>query len=348
MKKVALYRKLRDGKVQCVACNHFCTIDSGRTGVCGARQNVNGRLYLLTYNKAISVHADPVEKKPLFHFLPGEYAYSFGTLGCNFRCANCQNFDISQMFERKRKVDEYKYIDWGKDRTPKEIVNGALSNNCSSIAYTYNEPTVFAEYALETMKLAHKEKLKNIWVSNGFMSNQTIDVILPYLDAINVDIKSFDDEFYRTNCGARLKPVLENCKRFVQEGVWVEITTLVIPTLSDNPEMLSQVARFIKGELADWVPWHVSAFSGEISWKLQHLPSTDPQTIKMARDLGKQAGLKFVYAGNVWDMNLESTYCPKCDTTLIERHGYSVEVKGLKVRDSTCVKCGEKIQGIWK
>jgi pyruvate formate lyase activating enzyme len=346
MKEAILYKKLEDGKIQCVACNHFCTINDGMVGVCGVRRNIKGRLFLLTYNKAIAVHVDPVEKKPLFHFLPGEYAYSFGTAGCNFRCANCQNFDISQMFERKGKVDEYKYVEWGQDYSPKEIVSGALKNNCSSIAYTYNEPTVFTEYALETMKLARKEKLKNIWVSNGFMSNQTIDAVLPYLDAVNVDIKSFDEKFYRTNCGARLQPVLDNCKRFVKEGVWLEITTLVIPTLSDGRTMLRQIADFIKEELGDWVPWHVSAFSGEISWKLQHLPSTKPETVKEVYDVGKKEGLRFVYAGNVWDVDLESTYCPKCKALLIERRGYSVEIRNLKV--GACAGCGEKIQGIWE
>lgn len=346
MKEAILYKKLKDNKVQCTACNHSCTIDVGRVGVCGIRQNIDGKLELLSYGKAIAVNIDPIEKKPLFHVLPGEYAYSFGTLGCNFRCANCQNFDISQMFERKGKVEEYDHIPWDRNFAPDEIVDQALKSGCSSIAYTYNEPTIFAEYALDTMKLARKNKLKNLWVSNGYMSGQTIDLIIPYLDAINIDIKSFDEAFYRTNCGSRLGPILDNCKRFAKEGVWLEITTLIIPTLSDSETMLRQIARYIKNELGKSVPWHVSAFSGAISWKLQHLPSTGPAMVKTAYDIGKKEGLDFVYAGNVWDTDLESTYCPRCNTVLIKRQGYSVKIKNLK--EGACTKCKEIIPGIWQ
>ena len=346
MREATLYKKLNDKKVQCTACNHTCVIGENGVGICGVRKNIDGKLQLLVYDKAIAINVDPIEKKPFFHVLPGETAYSFGTLGCNFRCANCQNYDISQMFDMKGKADLDKDFLWGADYSPEKIVEYAVESGCAAVAYTYNEPTIFTEYALETMKLAKKKNLKNLWVSNGFMSDETIDLILPYLDAINVDIKSFDDGFYQKNCGGRLKPVLENCKRFVKEGTWLEITTLVIPTLSDDVDMLKGLAEFIKKDLGDFVPWHISAFSGFISWKLKNLPSTSEDVIKKVCEIGKNTGLKFVYGGNVWDEDLESTYCPKCGALLIQRHGYSVEIKNLK--NGICTKCGERIPGIWK
>ncbi|HOD01687.1 MAG TPA: AmmeMemoRadiSam system radical SAM enzyme [bacterium] len=346
MREAILYKKLKDKKVQCTACNHSCIIDENKVGICGVRKNIGGTLQLLVYDKAIAVNIDPIEKKPFFHVLPGETAYSFGTLGCNFRCANCHNYDISQMFDMKGNIDLYEDFLWGDNYPPEKIVENAVGSGCTSIAYTYNEPTIFAEYALETMKMAKKKNLKNLWVSNGFMSNETIDLLLPYLDAINVDIKSFDDEFYQRNCGGHLKPVLENCKRFVKERIWLEITTLVIPTLSDDIAMLTKLAEFIKKDLGDFVPWHISAFSGPISWKLKNLPSTGEEVIEEVYKIGKNSGLKFVYGGNIRDEGLESTYCPKCGALLIQRHGYSVEIKNLK--DGVCTKCNERIPGIWK
>jgi pyruvate formate lyase activating enzyme len=227
--------------------------------------------------------------------------------------------------------------------SPEKIVEEAIASGCQSIAYTYNEPTIWTEYALDTMKLARKKGLKNIWVSNGFMSDETLDTIIPYLDAINVDIKSFDDKFYKSNCRARVAPILENCKRLVREKVWTEITTLIIPTLSDNSEMLGKIAKFIKNELGDFMPWHVSAFSGTISWKLQHLPNTPVETVKKALEIGKNAGLKYVYAGNVFGEKMENTYCPKCRELAIERDGYHVVRYDKKGK----CKCGEKIEGIF-
>lgn len=344
MKECINYQKTGE-KIECQACSHFCRIPEGKTGICGVRQNIGGKLYLLAYGKVIAVQVDPIEKKPLFHFLPGSRSYSFGTLGCNFRCANCQNYDISQMFELKGRVQEYSRLNWGFSLAPEEIVQGALENRCQSISYTYIEPTVFLEYALDTMKLARKKGLKNIWVSNGFMSQKTLDVIVPYLDAINVDIKSFDDEFYKSNCGARLDPVLENCKRLVKEKIWLEITTLIIPTLSDDEKMLRKIAQFIKKELGAFVPWHVSAFSGAISWKLQHLPDTPVATIKKAYAIGKEEGLKYVYAGNIWEDDIENTRCPKCGKVAIKRSSYSVERLDKKGK---CSNCGKILEGVFE
>ncbi|MCX6765939.1 MAG: AmmeMemoRadiSam system radical SAM enzyme [Candidatus Moranbacteria bacterium] len=344
MKKCINYEKLEGDTLQCQTCSHFCRIKEGQVGICGIRQNIKGELFLLAYGRAVAAHVDPVEKKPLFHFLPGTLAYSLGTLGCNFRCGNCQNFDISQMFGHKGQVKKYGRLNWGYSLSPEEIIDEAIKNKCTSVAYTYNEPTIWLEYALDTMKLARKSGLKNIWVSNGFMSSRTLDVIVPYLDAINVDIKSFDDDFYQSNCGAGVAPVLENCKRLAKEKIWLEVTTLVIPTLSDDEKMLRKIAQFVKKELGEFVPWHVSAFSGAISWKLQNLPDTPVEKIKRAYDIGKKEGLKYVYAGNVWDRNLESTYCSKCGELVIERTGYEVTRYD---KDGKCPKCGEKIEGIF-
>lgn len=343
MKECINYKKLNNNLLECRTCSHFCKIAEGRAGICGIRHNLKGKLYLLAYGRAIATHIDPVEKKPLFHFLPGSLAYSVGTIGCNFRCGNCQNFDISQMFGHRGKVEEYERLNWGYDMSPEKIVEEAIDSGCQSIAYTYNEPTIWVEYALDTMKLARKKGLKNVWVSNGFMSNETLNAIVPYLDAINVDIKSFDDDFYKSNCGTRVAPILENCKQLVKSGVWTEITTLVIPTLSDSPKMLEKIAKFIKKDLGDFIPWHVSAFSGTISWKLQNLPDTSPEKIKEIYEIGKKEGLKYVYAGNIFDKNMESTYCPKCGELAVERLGYHV----VKYEKEGKCKCREKIDGIF-
>ncbi|OIO07382.1 AmmeMemoRadiSam system radical SAM enzyme [Candidatus Falkowbacteria bacterium CG1_02_41_21] len=342
MKEAINYRNIGD-RVECRTCHHFCRIPVGSTGLCGWRQNIGGKLYLLSYGRAAAAQIDPIEKKPLFHFLPGSSTYSFGTLGCNFRCANCQNYDLSQSRPSGKTEDSDK-ISWGIDLTPAEIVANALKAKCLSIAYTYNEPTVFLEYALDTMKLAKAQGLKNVWVSNGFMSPETLTLILPYLDAINIDIKSFDDEFYQTYCGARLKPILENCRHLVKAKIWLEITTLIIPTLSDQEELLSQIARFIKQELGEFVPWHISAFSGEISWKLKHLPETPVAAVKRAYAIGREEGLKYIYTGNIWEDGAANTFCPACSRIAIKRDGY--DIKRLD-RNGCCRNCGEKIEGLF-
>ncbi len=344
MKKVLLYQKLPSDRVACAACAHRCKIAEGQTGICGVRQNINGKLNLLVYGRAVSANIDPIEKKPFYHFLPGSRAFSIGTFGCNFRCANCQNFDISQILGHKGKIKFYHQINWGEKLAPSEAVRLAKKTGCRSIAYTYNEPTIWVEYALDIMKMARKAGLKNVWVSNGFMTAQTLQKIAPHLDAINIDIKSFDDKFYRTNCGARLAPVLATCRRVVKHRIHLEITTLVIPTLSDNEKMLEKLALFIKKELGKNVPWHISAFSGAISWKLQHLPDTTLSKLKKIHLIGKSAGLNHVYVGNVVADSLENTYCPKCQKIVIERFSYNVE---NVLKKNKCPHCQTKIAGIY-
>ncbi|MDD5489184.1 MAG: AmmeMemoRadiSam system radical SAM enzyme [Candidatus Moranbacteria bacterium] len=298
MKESFLYQKLENENVQCKTCSHFCVIAPGKRGICGVRENIGGKLFFLAYGRAIAANIDPVEKKPLYHFLPGTSTFSIATVGCNLLCGNCQNWQISQ-FPKSAMTTREMIEKSGESLPPEEIVGLAKKFGCPSISYTYTEPTIFLEYALDTMKLAREAGLKNIWVSNGFMSKDALKLAMPYLDAINIDIKSFDDKFYRENCGARLTPVLENCKEVVKNKIWLETTTLLIPTLSDDEKMLEKIARFIKNELGDSVPWHVSAFSGAISWKLQGLPETPIAKVEKAVEIGKKIGLKNVYAGNI-------------------------------------------------
>ena len=341
MKEAYLYKKLADKKAQCRNCAHYCVIENGKRGICGVRENINGKLYALNYRKAIAVNIDPIEKKPFFHFLPGSYSLSIATVGCNFRCLNCQNSDISQGFKGAKEI-------LGEDLPPEKIVDLAIKNNLPSISYTYTEPTIFLEYALDTMKLAKKEGLKNNWVSNGFWSKELFGLISPYLDAVNIDLKYFSDEDYFKYSGGRLRPVLDTLKRLKktsrpgsgQEKIWVEITTLVIPTLNDKEEIFKNIANFIKNELGKETPWHITQFSGAISWKLQHLPDTPVETLKKAWQIGKKIGLKYVYTGNVPGLDSEDTYCPKCKAKMIERTGYLIQRFD---KNGKCSGCGENL-----
>lgn len=344
MEECRFYEKKEEGNVRCTGCNHFCVIGEGGIGLCGVRRNEKGMLNLVVYGAAAALNVDPIEKKPLYHFLPGSFTYSFGTLGCNFHCDNCQNFDISQIYGNKGDLKRYEKINWGIEVAPNEIVARAKEANCKSISYTYTEPTVFVEYALDTMKIAHEKGLKNVWVSNGYMSKQVAAAIIPYIDAINIDMKSFDEKFYEKNCGSKLKPILENCKYFVEKGVWVEITTLVIPKRADENQMLRKIAAFIKNELADYVPWHLSAFSAAISWKLKDVENTSVEKLKEAYLIGKQEGLKHIYLGNVSTKLGESTQCGVCGNTLIERRVFDIS---NKLSGRNCPRCGSGLAGIY-
>lgn len=340
MQTASFYKPLKNKAVLCTACCHQCKILEGKTGICGVRKNTQGRLELLVFGRAAAVNVDPIEKKPFYHFWPGSLAFSIGTLGCNFHCLNCQNFDISQILDHKGVVDYYSKINWGEKLSPEEAIQKAKATHSKSIAYTYNEPTVWVEYALEIMQRAKKEGLYNVWVSNGFMAEETLEAIAPYLDAINIDIKSFSDQFYRQNCGARLDPILENCRRIKEKKIHLEITTLIIPAISDDEKMLRQLAQFIRQELGAETPWHISAFSGEISWKLQLIPETSVSQLKKIYQIGLEAGLHYVYAGNVLAEGLENTYCPQCAATVVERSGYTIENRLEKGR---CRQCGYQI-----
>ena len=335
MKEASFYEK-KDGNVKCFLCAHGCVIAEGRRGVCGVRENRGGVLYSLVYGKACAAHVDPVEKKPLFHYKPGTDSYSISTVGCNFACEFCQNWDISQNPKSGGEI-------MGTDKSPGKIVVEALNKGCESISYTYTEPTVFFEYARDTGVTARKKGLGNVFVSNGFMGEEAFEEAKTFLDAANIDLKSFSDDFYRKMCGARLEPVLETLKRMVSAGIWVEVTTLIIPTKNDSDEELANIASFIHDELGEHVPWHVSRFHPD--YKFTGVDSTSIESIRNAVNIGKDAGLRYVYAGNIQHEESENTFCPKCRATLVTRIGYKVVVG--KLEDGRCLDCGEKIEGIW-
>ena len=330
-----LYSPLEEGKVQCYLCNHHCIISPSKRGICGVRENREGKLYTLVFGRAISLNVDPIEKKPIFHLCPGSTSFSIATVGCNFRCLQCQNHEISQMSADQGRID-------GSTVPPSKIVSLAKENRCQSISYTYTEPTIYFEYAYETAALASKDGIKNIFVTNGYMTEEALKTIQPYLDAANVDLKSFQEKFYKEICGSRLKPVLENLKLMREMGIWVEITTLVIPTLNDSDKEFEEIAQFIVS-LGPEVPWHISAFYP--TYKMLNLPRTPASLLHRAREIGIKAGLRYVYCGNIPGEEGEDTFCPQCGRKVIERVGFWV-VKNDVVKGE-CLHCHTKIDGIW-
>jgi pyruvate formate lyase activating enzyme len=335
VKEAYLYQKKEGNKVHCHLCNHHCLITDGDRGLCNVRENRSGVLLSLVYGKVIAGHVDPIEKKPLFHFLPGSLSYSIATAGCNFKCAFCQNADISQM-----PVDHNKIA--GRDSSPNEIVKDAVENHALSISYTYTEPTIYFETALDTARLAVAEGLKNVFVSNGYMTKECLQEIDPHLHAANVDLKAFDDRFYRDLCGGKLAPVLRTIETMKEMGIWLEVTTLLIPGLNDSEEELKKLARFL-AELDSGIPWHISRFHP--TYKLNHIHSTDVESIRRARDIGFEAGLEYVYTGNVPGENGENTFCGSCREPIIERIGF--RVVGNRLEDGKCPSCGIDIPGVW-
>jgi pyruvate formate lyase activating enzyme len=335
MKEAYLYEKDSKGKVRCLLCNHRCLISDGKRGICCVRDNSKGILYSLVYEKLVSANVDPIEKKPFFHFLPGSKAFSIATVGCNFQCLHCQNHEISQLPNNTENIT-------GKEVSCEEIVAMAQKYNCDSISYTYTEPTVFFEYAYDTAKIAHAKGLKNNFVTNGYMTAEALDMIAPYLDGANVDLKAFSEEFYKTICGAKLKPVLESIAKMHDLGIWVEVTTLIIPTLNDAEEELRKIAHFIRS-LSPEIPWHVSAFYP--TYKMLDKPRTSAETIRRAREIGLEEGLKYVYTGNIPGEEGENTACPNCNKVLIKRWGYQIAENS--VTEGTCPQCGTPIAGVW-
>ena len=334
MKEAMFYENIGE-KIRCCLCNHNCVIKDGRRGICGVRENRNGKLYSMVYGKSVSVGVDPIEKKPLFHFYPGTSSYSFATVGCNFHCLNCQNWETSQMPKGKGGSII------GEELQPEEIVSEAKGLGCKTIAYTCTEPTIFLEYAYDTAKLAHKEGIKNLFVTNGYTSGEAIREIAPFLDAANVDLKSFDADFYREVCGAKLQPVLNNIRIYKELGVWVEVTTLIIPDYNDDESQLKEIAEFIK-RVGDEIPWHITAFYP--AYKLLDVPPTPVESLRKAREIGLNAGLRYVYEGNIPGEGGESTYCSNCGELLIERSGYYI--KRNKLVDGRCPKCRANMDGV--
>lgn len=335
MRKAMLWEPIGDGRVRCMLCAHRCLIADGKRGICMVRENRGGVLYTHVYGRIVSQAFDPIEKKPLFHFLPGAPALSIATVGCNFRCEFCQNYEISQ-YPR-----EHDGAVLGEHVEPEEVVAQAKAAGAPIIAYTYTEPTVFFETAYDTARLAAREGIKNVFVSNGYLTREAAEEIAPVLHGINIDLKSFSDDFYRRHCGASLQPVLDTIERMVGLGVWVEVTTLVIPGWNDSGEELSWLAEFLRGVSPD-IPWHISRFIP--AYRVFDRPPTPLSTLRRAREIGLAAGLKYVYLGNVPGEG-EDTRCPSCGEPLIRRHGFYVLENRLV--EGRCPSCGEAIPGVW-
>jgi len=334
-KEAMLWAPLEGGKVACALCSHRCVIAPSKAGVCAVRENHDGQLVTLVYGEVIAAHVDPIEKKPLYHFLPGSKALSIATAGCNFRCGFCQNWEISQAPRRKdRGLKGYKLA-------PEEIVREAQAQDCRSISYTYTEPTIFFEYAYDTARLAKAAGLSNNFVTNGYMTEEALAAIRPYLDAANVDLKAFKDETYKKVCGARLGPVLDSIRRMKDMGIWVEVTTLVVPGLNDGREELTEIARFIAGVDPE-IPWHISRFHPDFEYT--DASPTPTATLRRASEIGKKEGLRYLYIGNM-PGEAEDTSCPKCGRVLIRRRGFFVAENRLT--GNWCPYCAGPIAGVF-
>ncbi|MBU2523493.1 MAG: AmmeMemoRadiSam system radical SAM enzyme [Nanoarchaeota archaeon] len=331
MKRALFYKKIKNKTLQCRLCPRFCILKENELGKCKVRKNMGGILYSLSYEQPVAMHIDPIEKKPLYHFLPGTTSFSIGMAGCNLCCTFCQNWEISQKGPEEIPVPNVR---------SKEIIKEALKNDCPSISYTYSEPLISYEYVLECSKLARKNKMKNVIVSNGFTNPEPLKKIIPFIDAVNIDVKG-DDKFYREITGAWLEPVLESLKLYKKNGVWIEVTNLLIPGKNDSQKQIKWLVDWIAKNLGKDTPVHFSAF-----WpthKLQDVPSTTLKTLKKAREIGMKK-LNYVYTGNLPDEDGNNTYCPSCKEVLIKRMGFKVMENNIK--NGKC-KCGKKIAGVW-
>ena len=333
MKEASFYEKLTDNRVRCHLCNHFCTIAENKRGICGVRENKKGVLQSLVYGRIVATGVDPIEKKPLFNFLPGTESFSVATAGCNFRCRWCQNWQISQLATRDIP---------GHDATPEEMVGLAIQHDCMTMAYTYTEPTIFMEFALDMMKLAERAGIKNVFVTNGYTSEEALREVAPYLDSGNIDLKSFRDETYRKLCGAKLEPVEGTIRLYKELGIWLEVTTLVVPTVNDSEEELREIARFI-AEVGVEIPWHISQFYPQ--YKFLDAPPTPIATLHRAREIGIEEGLRYVYEGNVPGKGNENTYCYQCRELLIKRFGFNIIEN--RIEGGKCFNCGAEIDGVF-
>jgi pyruvate formate lyase activating enzyme len=357
LKEALYYEPLPDGKVLCTLCPHDCKIPDGARGACAVRYNQGGKLYTLVYDKVIAREVNPIEKKPLFHFYPGSFAYSISTVGCNLRCSFCQNWQISQWPKDHlpkhitandeapeplcpHLVNMEQHVP-GESVTPVMIVAAAQKTGCLSISYTFTEPTIFFELAYDTAVLARQQGLKNNFISNGFISEAPQRQLCTVLDAANIDFKFFKDESYRRISRARLQPILDAIQRYHELGVWLELTTLVIPGVNDSDEELTQIAEYI-ASLSVAIPWHVSAYYP--AYKMWNHPPTNADTLRRAREIGFNAGLRYVYEGNIPGEGGENTYCYQCKSLLIERYGFTV--LNNRIRNDSCPDCGAHIDGV--
>ncbi len=331
-----LWEPLEGQAVKCNLCNHRCVIKPGKRGICSVRENQSGMLHSLVYGKVIARNIDPIEKKPLFHFLPGSLSYSIATVGCNFKCRFCQNADIAQM------PNDRSGLIMGDETSPEAIVDSALKAKCKSISYTYTEPTIFFEFAYDTAKLAHEAGLSNVFVTNGYMTAEALDMIHPYLHAANVDLKAFNPDYYKNLCSAKLEPVKESLIKMKALGIFVEVTTLMVPGLNDDPKELEALAGFLAESLGPETPWHVSRFHP--TYRLQDRSPTPMGTLITAREIGMNAGLRYVYTGNVPGEEAENTFCYQCGKAVIQRWGF--QIRKYDIDAGRCKSCGAEIDGI--
>jgi pyruvate formate lyase activating enzyme len=333
-KEALLWDRPEEERVHCRLCAHGCKISESKFGICGVRQNIHGTLYTLVYGRSIAANIDPVEKKPLYHFLPGSMTYSIATIGCNFKCGFCQNWQISQMSMKDGNVAS------GHELTPRQVVEQAQRNNCRSISYTYTEPTIFFEYAYDTARLARQAGLFNVFVTNGYMTREALVMIKPYLNAANVDLKSFNDASYKKNCQARLQPVLETIASMKELNIWLEVTTLVVPGENDSDDELGQIAGFLSGIDKD-IPWHISRFHPD--YEFRDHPATPIATLRRAREIGESNGLHYVYLGNVPEGS--NTYCHHCHEVVVERKYMGLD--RLHLKNGQCPFCKTSVSGVW-
>ncbi|MCB9482272.1 MAG: AmmeMemoRadiSam system radical SAM enzyme [Desulfobacteraceae bacterium] len=332
-----LFKKIDDNKSICLLCSHFCVLQDNEKGKCGVRQNISGQIVSLVKNKIAAKALDPIEKKPLFHVLPGSFSYSIGSPGCNFTCKFCQNASLAQSPAILNEIDAYEVI-------PQNLVKEAVASKAKSISYTYSEPTVFFELMKDTALVAKEKGLLNIMVSNGFISSQGFDEIKEFIDAANIDLKSFNNDFYEKICGGKLKPVLETLKRMKKAGIFIEVTTLLISGINDSKEEIEKIARFINNELGKDTPWHISAFHP--CFKMTDIKRTSADTIHKAIETGQKHGLFYIYSGNIFGDDFESTLCPKCQNKVVERKGFYVIEN--RIKNGKCFECGYNINGIFE
>ena len=335
MKEARLYQVLENQKIRCLTCAHYCLLVPGKLGVCGVMQNLEGVLYNLVYGRVIALHVDPIEKKPLYHFLPGAEALSIATAGCNMRCGNCQNADISQMPKDAGTIQ-------GQDMMPERIIEKAIRQHCKVIAYTYTEPAIYLDYAIDIAYLAVKKNIKNVFITNGYLSKESLDAVSPHLHGANVDLKAFKDNTYKKVCGARLSPVLATIERMHSLGIWIEITTLLIPGLNDSRDELKEIANFIV-DLDPGIPWHISRFYP--TYRMTDRPPTSPASIRKAREIGLEAGIQHVYSGNLPGDQGENTFCHHCGEQIVNRIGY--QIRENRIQSGHCPDCKTKIPGVW-
>jgi pyruvate formate lyase activating enzyme len=335
VREASFYEKQSENKVRCRLCRHLCLIPDGKRGICCVRENRQGVLYSLVYGNPCSWHVDPIEKKPLYHFFPGSKAFSIATVGCNFRCLHCQNHEISQLPREEERIA-------GFTMSPEEVVEKARREGCRSISYTYTEPTMFYEYAFEIAKRANRAGLANNFVTNGYIEEEPLSAIRPFLDGANIDLKGFSTSFYQKVCGAKLEGVLASIRKHKALGIWIELTTLIIPDYNDSESELRETATFIAHEVGPETPWHVSAFYP--TYKLTDSYRTPPEKVTRAREIGLEAGLRYVYTGNIPGLDGESTYCPSCRRIVIKRWGFAITE--YRITDGACAFCGAKIDGI--